>query len=313
MTAPHELLAAAALHRETPGVAATTLPHELHICPAGPVVEGQDGSRFRVEDPEAVIAASPLPSMLDADHASFLTGDTRAYGWVDRIEYHAEARGSRAPGFWAHVESWTAKGAELVSDKVYRYLSPAVRYHHRKGESPKGLPVLRSFVNFGLTNRPNLTMTMLHSFHGTKGAPVALPGAPRPADGGHVSAEIRQIRAEALVSARLDAMVQTHARRGAIPECFSEHVRILAERDPIGVAEALQATPSGEAERLAFCQRFGLPYTGGPELSKVIASHGLSAEQVFSRPARRAADQAQYEAFCQRFGFEPRPAVEFWK
>ncbi|MAQ14787.1 MAG: hypothetical protein CMN30_08315 [Sandaracinus sp.] len=287
--------AAAAGGRSTP-------PRELHVAPAGPVAEAADGRSFRIEDPDAVIAASRMPAMLDVDHASFLTGDTRAYGWVDRLEYLPEARDGKAAGFWAHVESWTPKGAEMIADKEFRFISPAVRFHKRDGDDEGGLPVLRAFVNFGLTNRPNLTMSAIHAQQARRPA----PGASSP------SLQTDRGLTRTGLNAQLDAMVATHTRRGAIPSAYSEHFRALAAKDPSGVSEALEASAAEAEARMLFCRRYGIPYRGTPAVAALLETHGIDPERFFAQPMRSAGDEAAYASFCARFGFPEREPFDPW-
>lgn len=135
-------------------------PAELHLVPAGEF-RGVDGrGPFRLEDPQAVIAASRehLPLPVDEMHATDLApaigAPAPARGWITAL--HA-----RDDGIWGSVE-WTNAGRELVQDRAYRGISPAIRHTApAKGRvSGRVLAVLRA----SLTNSPNLKqLATLHN------------------------------------------------------------------------------------------------------------------------------------------------------
>jgi phage I-like protein len=135
-------------------------PTELHLVPAGEF-RGVDGrGPFRLDDPQAVIAASRehLPLPVDEMHATDLALATGApapaRGWITAL--HA-----REDGIWGTVE-WTAAGRELVQDRAYRGISPAIR-HTAPAQGRSGGRVL-AVLRASLTNLPNLRqLATLHS------------------------------------------------------------------------------------------------------------------------------------------------------
>lgn len=181
-----------ALHTSSDGK--VTLPEWVQLTPAGEdegdgeaVVRGRDGRRFTIDDPKAVLEGTELPIQFDWEHLSVYPavwgGSTRAAGWIDRIEFVEKGdEGRPTPGFWGHVERWTADGRADVEGGYYRGLSPLVRYQYREpakegDEAPP--PLLRGFVNVALTNLPNLRMALLHS-QGTPPRPAPAPAPPAP-------------------------------------------------------------------------------------------------------------------------------------
>lgn len=90
---------------------------------------------------------------IDINHATFLAapkgGDARAVGWIKEMQ-------AREDGLWGRVE-WTTEGAQLVTSKAYRGISPVVLH---ASETDKRISRL---ANASLVNRPNLRgLTQLH-------------------------------------------------------------------------------------------------------------------------------------------------------
>lgn len=131
-------------------------PEWVHLVPAGRFA-GRDGrGPYVLKDAKAVLAATEqagLDPVVDYDHQTDLAavkgvgGTAPAAGWVKALE-------AREDGIWARIE-WTDRGAQAVSTREYRYISP-VFLHTKSGEV---LKVLRA----GLTNNPNLHLTALAS------------------------------------------------------------------------------------------------------------------------------------------------------
>ena len=67
--------------------------------------------------------------LVDADHASESDGSTEALAWIQDLE-------RRDDGLWA-LFRWTDTGAEAVSGRRYRFVSPA----WRRGLHSRGSPV----------------------------------------------------------------------------------------------------------------------------------------------------------------------------
>lgn len=87
------------------------------------------------------LANGGKPILYDYEHNS-LYGDSRAAGWIDRLDYVA------GKGLFGHVE-WTPDAAEDIAKKVYRYSSPFFSFDPKSGAVTKLLSV-------ALTNNPAL-------------------------------------------------------------------------------------------------------------------------------------------------------------
>lgn len=132
---------------------ADAVPEWIQLTPAGPAIEGRDGRRWNLSEPETVVAAfreyaADLP--VDFEHATHIKGEkgepAPAVGWIKDLEV-------RSGAIWARVE-WTEEGARVVASKGYRYVSPVFKYR------PTGQ--ISTMVSAGLTNQPNLKLTALN-------------------------------------------------------------------------------------------------------------------------------------------------------
>lgn len=137
---------AAALPLPAPLVGGTA-PEWIHILPAGRIATRNGLGPYRVEDADAVIAASlgdERGIAVDENHSTDLAaarGEAApARGWVEELQ-------ARPDGIWARVV-WNAAGRALVADRAYRHVSP-VFLHDREGRVQKILRV-------SLVNIPNL-------------------------------------------------------------------------------------------------------------------------------------------------------------
>ena len=106
---------------------ASTAPEYIHLLPAGEIRTVDGRGPYRVRDVEAVIRTSMEGGarlVLDENHATDLAaprGDAApARGWIVGLQ-------SRQDGIWGQVE-WTEAGRQLVADKAYRNISPAIRH-----------------------------------------------------------------------------------------------------------------------------------------------------------------------------------------
>lgn len=134
--------------------AQSSLPDWIELLPVGPVIEGEDGRRWLLRDPNALVAAfqrRELPMVIDWEHASEHRAphglDAPAAGWIDKLEL-------RGGAVWGHVD-WTERAAQQIRAREYRYLSPVFTYQ----KTDKAIVALTSA---GLTNQPNLTLTALN-------------------------------------------------------------------------------------------------------------------------------------------------------
>lgn len=134
-------------------IAADAAPEAIQLMPLG-TIRGRDGRRWRLTNPQAVIASSmrggidlPIDYEHQADDPKFQkNGPVPAAGWIKGLE-------ARPDGIWGKVE-WTARASELIAGKEYRYLSPVFRFDPTSGE------ILR-LTGAGLVHRPNLEMKAL--------------------------------------------------------------------------------------------------------------------------------------------------------
>jgi len=131
------------------------IPEWIHLVPAGIVNTADGRGPWRVEDVSALMAASLKPGgklVLDENHSTDLAApkgaSAPARGWIVELQ-------SRADGIWGRVE-WTPKGRELMADKAYRGVSPAIRVREKSG-------VITRIERASLTNLPNLVgLVSLH-------------------------------------------------------------------------------------------------------------------------------------------------------
>ncbi len=131
------------------------VPDWVHLVPASEF-RGADGrGPYVLADPQAVIDASMTVGrlVLDECHATDLAAPkgqpAPARGWIVEMQ-------ARADGLWGRVE-WTPVGRQLMADKSYRGISPALVA--RKAAPHAVVQVLRA----SLTNDPNLPLTSLHA------------------------------------------------------------------------------------------------------------------------------------------------------
>lgn len=117
----------------------------LPLVPIG-AFAGRDGRSWTNSDPEAVINNTTLPFVLDIDHASELTPNTEASGWVTKLKIQED-----------HIFGWlefNALGKKAVDEKRYKFYSPAFNV------TKDG--VLLDLSSMGLTNKPNLYVPALN-------------------------------------------------------------------------------------------------------------------------------------------------------
>ena len=117
----------------------------LPLVPIGSFA-GRDGRSWNNSDPKAVINNTTLPFVLDIDHASELTANTEASGWVTQLKIQDE-----------HIFGWlefNALGKKAIDEKRYKFYSPAFNV------TKDG--VLLDLSSMGLTNKPNLYVPALN-------------------------------------------------------------------------------------------------------------------------------------------------------
>ncbi|WP_192931256.1 phage protease [Gemmobacter serpentinus] len=129
-------------------------PDWVQLTPPGPQILGRDGRWWTLTDPQAVAARfDPTKEpQIDIEHASQLQAPqglpAPAVGWIKEIAV-------RDAALWGRVE-WTPVGTALVTERAYRYLSPAFSFDPATGE-------ILEIVCAGLTNTPNLELAALNA------------------------------------------------------------------------------------------------------------------------------------------------------
>ena len=143
----------------------------VQLFPAGPHINTQTGQRYRLGDPEGLIASS-RPGLhrmvVDYDHQSeFAKGSQApAAGWIKDLEV-------RQSSIWAQIE-WTPSGLNRLKDRQYRYISPVFQVT-ASGQ-------IKRLLRAGLTNNPNLDMKALASAVTTEETALADPNDKQPED-----------------------------------------------------------------------------------------------------------------------------------
>jgi phage I-like protein len=147
--------APAAAEQAEAGNADGSAPEWIELLPAG-VFYGRDGrGPFRLDDPDAVIESTRALQMnaglpIDYDHATdFGAPEGRpapAAGWIRELAI-------RGGALWGRVE-WTARAADSIVAREYRYVSPVFQFDPKDGSVTR---LLRA----GLTNNPNLHLTAI--------------------------------------------------------------------------------------------------------------------------------------------------------
>jgi phage I-like protein len=131
------------------------IPRRVELVPAGAVVTGRDGRKWKNSKPKqaALNSNARLPSLpIDENHATDLAapkgGASPAFGWMSNL--CADENGA----IWADAE-WTERGRDALAKKEYRYISP-VFLHDERGE-------ITTVLRAALTNSPNLQLPALNS------------------------------------------------------------------------------------------------------------------------------------------------------
>lgn len=130
-------------------------PDWVHVLPVGRVTTVDGRGPYLVKSLQAIAAASlpagaklPIDECHAIDRAQPLGMSAPARGWIVELQ-------SREDGLWGRVE-WTSVGQQLMEDRAYVGLSPAI-LHTAQGE-------VRQVLRASLTNTPNLQgLVSLHS------------------------------------------------------------------------------------------------------------------------------------------------------
>lgn len=219
-------------------------PEWVQLLPIGDV-GAIDGRRWHLADADAVIRAS-LPGLeflcVDFDHA-VIRNDGRpklAAGWI-------KALATRADFIVGRVE-WTPRGAEALSNREYRFISP-VFTHDKKGS-------VKAILGAGLTNTPALRV--LAAVASAEGPPlmsqdpfsalcVAL-GLPADA-----APEAALARAEALARQQPDPSV--YVARAEVEALLATAAEERIARKIKEARQAGKVVPAIEAWAVALCRK----------------------------------------------------------
>ena len=127
----------------------------LPLIPIG-AFTGRDGRSWTNSDPEQVVKNTTLPFILDNDHASEITANTQASGWVTQLKVEQD-----------HILGLlelNTLGKESIDDKRYKFYSPA--FHTTKDGA------VHALCSVGLTNKPNLYVPALNKAQDTQTTPL---------------------------------------------------------------------------------------------------------------------------------------------
>lgn len=245
---------------------AAAAPEWIELLPAGEF-HGRDGrGPFRLDDPYGVIASTTALQMsaglpIDYDHATdFGAPEGRpapAAGWIRKLEV-------RDGAVWGRVE-WTARAADSIAAREYRYVSPVFQFDPKDGSVTR---LLRA----GLTNNPNLQLTAIAVSRATAASPrkesmevpsqelCELLNLNGDATASEVLAKVRELRAAA-------SAVGAHAHDPSRYVAIAEFERALTELNALKaerareraahtVEDAIRAgklTPAQREWAIAYC------------------------------------------------------------
>ncbi|MDY0261985.1 phage protease [Syntrophotalea acetylenica] len=131
------------------------LPAELPLIPPGEVVQGRDGRYWHNRLPQGVVdyfVGRAIDVPIDIEHATELKAPkgeaAPAMGWIKALSVR------EGGAVWGSIE-WTPRGAELITNREYRYYSTVLIYE-------KDSLTIRGIASVGLTNKPNLNVLALN-------------------------------------------------------------------------------------------------------------------------------------------------------
>jgi phage I-like protein len=298
-------------------------PEWIELLPAG-VFYGRDGrGPFRLDDPAAVIESTTAMQMnaglpIDYDHATdFGAPEGRpapAAGWIRELEV-------RGGAVWGRVE-WTARAANSIVAREYRYVSPVFQFDPKDGSVTR---LLRA----GLTNNPNLHLTAIAASRAATKASNArdermefptqelreLLNLDGDATGADVVAKVRELlRAGNAISSEIGAHALDPAHYVAIAEFERTLTELNAlkaerarERAAHTVEEAIRAGKIVPAQRewaIAYCaaDARGFQAFAAKQPSIVGENLGLGGEPPADR--RAGGLNAAELAICAQLGLK---------
>lgn len=131
------------------GSSLTSPPGWILILPEG-LSRIEDGEPLLMDSEAARLVLSNFANtghdmVVDYEHQTMGKGVAPAAGWIKQLEWRAEGD---KPGLWAKVD-WTAKAADHIVAKEYRYHSPVL---FRRAADNR----VYRLINVALTNQPRL-------------------------------------------------------------------------------------------------------------------------------------------------------------
>ncbi len=314
---------APATSEQTPAASA---PEWIELLPAG-VFYGRDGrGPFQLDDPHAVIESTHALQMnaglpIDYDHATdFGAPEGRpapAAGWIRELAV-------RGGAVWGRVE-WTARAADSIVAREYRYVSPVFQFDPATG-------IVTRLLRAGLTNNPNLHLTAIAAAETTAAVAVAkdekmeLPvkdleelremlGLDADASGADVIVKVRELRA---ASEATGVAIGAHAHDPGHYVAIAEFERALTELNALKaersreraahtVEDAIRAGKIVPAQRdwaIAYCaaDARGFASFASKQPSILGADSGLGGEPPIDR-RREILDQAEL-VICAQLGLK---------
>ena len=305
------------------------LPTSIELVPAGALLQGRDGRRWRNGDPRKVALNSMarLPRLvIDENHATDLSapkgGASPAMGWMTNLR--AEADGS----IRADVE-WTKRGAKAVLNREYSFISP-VLLHDDRGE-------ITAVLRAALTNSPNLNLPALNSetnfFDNNtdmeepmKKALCAALGLPEAASEDEILAALKALQGKALnAEARADAPgvdpaayapradlnameERASAAEKQVADLNAARLKLEAEAVVDGAIRARKIAPASRGEYLALCadaegiERLKSAFEKTPE---IIGAEAQAPEAAPPPSGGAAALNAEDVSVMKAFGYTP--------
>lgn len=148
--APELLEAALCFQFTTP--ADGQVPEWVEVIPAPGAdgqIKGRDGRSWKMPDAGVVASRLDIPVPVDINHATELLapkgGEAPAQAWVEKLE-------ARNGALWAKA-AWNKSGADKVSAREYRFLSPVFDFVKSTGE-------IFRLKSVGLVNDPNFSLAL---------------------------------------------------------------------------------------------------------------------------------------------------------
>lgn len=133
-----------------------SVPEWIQLLPSGPEIKGRDGRAWLHDRASAVVAAFAAEGkdvVIDFEHSTEIKApqgdEAPAAGWIKEMEIRNGGE------IWGRIE-WTARAAEAIRNREYRYISPVFIYEIQTGR-------ITRIVSAGLTNKPNLQLAALNA------------------------------------------------------------------------------------------------------------------------------------------------------